>query len=57
MNLTSPRLDLSDPSAPHKVTFTYNNQFTSEEGNTLSDNEISLLISTDGGKTWKNTGR
>lgn len=56
MNLTSPRLDLSDPSAPHKVTFTYNNQFTSEEGNTLSDNEISLLISTDGGKTWKNTG-
>lgn len=56
MLLTSPRLDLSDPSAPHKVMFTYYNQFTSENGDTYPDNEVSLLISTDGGKTWKSTG-
>lgn len=53
--LTSPRLDLSDPSSPHKVTFSYYNQFTSKDGTTYPDNEISLLISTDGGKTWKST--
>ena len=55
MLLTSPRLDLSDPSSPHKVTFSYYNQFTSKDGTTYPDNEISLLISTDGGKTWKST--
>lgn len=55
MILTSPRLDLSDPSAPHKLMFTYYNQFTSEDGGTSPDNDISLWVSTDGGKTWKNS--
>lgn len=55
MLLTSPRLDLSDPTAPHQVMFTYYNEFESEEGGTYASNDISFWVSTDGGKTWKDS--
>ena len=47
--LTSPRLDLTNGG---KVMFTYYNHFDSEEGGTYQNNDISLELSTDGGKTW-----
>ncbi len=47
--LTSPRLDLTNGG---KVMFTYYNHFDSEEGGTYQNNDISLELSTNGGKTW-----
>lgn len=47
--LTSPRLDLTKGG---KVQFQYYNQFDSENGDTYQSNDISLDLSTDGGKTW-----
>lgn len=47
--LTSPRLDLTNGG---KVQFSYYNQFDSEDGSTLQSNDITLDLSTDGGKTW-----
>ena len=48
--LTSPRLDLTEGG---KVQFTYNNQFDSEDGSSYQSNDITLDLSTDGGKTWE----
>ena len=48
--LTSPRLDLTKGG---KVQFTYYNQFDSEDGSSYQSNDISLDLSTDGGKTWE----
>lgn len=47
--LTSPRLDLTNGG---KVQFSYYNQFDSEDGSTYQNNDITLDLSTDGGKTW-----
>ena len=47
--LTSPRLDLTKGG---KVMFEYYNDFTSQDGSTYQNNDISLELSTDGGKTW-----
>ena len=48
--LTSPRLDLSNGGS---VTFTYYDFFESDEGSTFPNNDFSVEVSTDGGKTWK----
>lgn len=53
--LISPRLDLSNASAPHKLIFTFYNSFDSEEGNTYATNDLSVWVSTDGGATWKDS--
>ncbi len=50
--LTTPRLDLSDPSKPHKLTFTYYSEFYSENGDTYPNNDLSVWVSSDGGQTW-----
>lgn len=55
MYLTSPRLDLSNSTAPHKLMFTYYNMFYSEEGDTYASNDISVWVSTDGGETWNDS--
>lgn len=47
--LTSPRLDLTKGG---KVIFEYYNDFSSEDGSTYQNNDISLELSTDGGATW-----
>lgn len=52
MYLVSPRLDLSNASTPHKLTFTYYNLFSSEEGDSYASNDASVWVSTDGGATW-----
>jgi len=54
-DLVSPRLDLSDATKPHKVMFTYYNDFTSEEGGSYPTNDLELFVSTDGGATWPTT--
>lgn len=51
-DLVSPRLDLSDPSAPHKLMFTYFAQFDSESGDSYYNNDLSVWVSTNGGSTW-----
>lgn len=48
--LTSPRLDLTKGG---KVIFEYYNDFTSNDGSTYQNNDITLELSTDGGKTWQ----
>lgn len=50
--LTTPRLDLSDPSKPHQLTFTYYSEFYSEDGDTYPYNDLSVWVSSDGGQTW-----
>lgn len=47
--LVSPRLDLTKGG---KVMFEYYNDFASEDGSTYQSNDITLDLSTDGGKTW-----
>ena len=47
--LTSPRLDLTKGG---KVMFEYYNDFTSQDGETYQNNDITLELSTDGGNTW-----
>ena len=48
--LTSPRLDLSHGG---KLIFEYYNQFTSNDGGTYQNNDVSIELSTDGGVTWQ----
>lgn len=48
----APRLDLSATGAPTKLYFTYFNDFTSENGDSYPGNDITVEVSTDGGKTW-----
>lgn len=48
--LTSPRLDLTSGGT---LKFTYYNQFDSEDGGTYQENDITVEVSTDGGKTWE----
>lgn len=54
--LTTPRLDLSnkDFSDP-KLMFTYYSRFVSEDGGTYPYNDLSVWVSTDGGKTFNDS--
>lgn len=47
--LTTPRLDLTNGGS---LTFTYYDYFESEDGGTYPNNDFSVEVSTDGGKTW-----
>lgn len=47
--LTTPRLDLTNGG---EITFTYLNEYTSEDGTTLPAYDISLQVSYDGGNSW-----
>lgn len=49
--LTSPRLDLSDASAPRDVQFTYYVQFTGEDGE-VPYNDLVVEASDNGGQSW-----
>ncbi len=48
--LTTPRLDLSDASTPHKFMFSYYSMFTGEDA---PYNDLSVELSEDGGETFK----
>lgn len=52
--LTSPRLDLSKATAPHKFMFTYYANFNGE-GDQYLCNDLSVWVSTDGGQTFSDS--